>query len=82
MWDQLTDQFLNDEIPRTHLRAAMLDRGWHSGLGQMLSLALFRYLAPNNGVNFQDLNAISLTAGESSFGWRNQPRNIIRAHSR
>lgn len=82
MWDRLTNQFINDEIPRSHIRSAMLDKGFNSGLGQMLSLALFRYLAPNNGVSIQDLNAISLTTGENSFNVRNQPKNVIRLHGR
>lgn len=82
MWAQVTNQFLNDEIPRSHIRAAMMDNGFNSGLGQMLNLALLRYLAPNNGVPLSDLEAISLTTGENAFNIRNQPRNVIRLHGR
>lgn len=82
MWEQMTRDFINEEIPRTHIRAGMMEEGWKGGIGQMLSLALFRYLAPNNGVSINDLNGISLLAGEKAFKARNNGRSVITMHGK
>lgn len=48
----------------------------------MLSLALLRYLAPMNGISLDQLNSISLIAGEKAFRVRNTPKNVITMHGR
>lgn len=56
----------------------MTDGGWNSGIGQLLSICLFRYMAPMNGISLQELEGISLTRGEQSFKIRNNPKEILR----
>lgn len=77
MWDEAMHRFIREDIPRSHIRSAMLDGGFHSGLGQLLSLCLFRYMAPWNGISIDQLEGISLTRGEQSFKIRNNPKDII-----
>lgn len=78
MWEECTNQFLREDIPRSHIHAGMVDGGWNSGIGQLLSICLFRYMAPMNGIPLNELEGISLTRGEHSFKIRNNPKEILR----
>lgn len=77
MWEESMQRFIREDIPKSHIRAAMLDGGFNSGLGQLLSICLFRYMAPWNGISIDQLEGISLTRGEQSFKIRNNPQDII-----
>lgn len=78
MWEECLNQFLREDIPRSHIHAGMVENGWKSGIGELMSLCLFRYMAPFNGISLEDLEGISLTRGEHSFKIRNNPKEILR----
>lgn len=78
MWEESTRQFLNEDISRSRIHNGMVEDSWNSDIGQLLSICLFRYMAPENGISIEELEGISLIQGERSFKIRNNPKEILR----
>lgn len=76
LWEEATEQFLDESIPRGAIYNAM--NGPRSDMTDLVSICMFRYLAPSFGVSYEKLNKISLTQGESDFNKHNSYSRLAR----
>lgn len=76
LWEQATEKFLDEEIPRGAIYNAM--NGPRNDMTDLVSICMFRHLAPKFGVSFDKLNRISLTQGESDFNKHNSYSRLAR----
>lgn len=76
LWEQATEKFLDESIPRGAIYNAM--NGPRNDMTDLVSICMFRHLAPSFGVSYDKLNKISLTQGESDFNKHNSYSRLAR----